>query len=76
MEARVAVLTQIARTTAASLERIDVRMDRIERRLDLAAAAQRNDFRWLFGMMVTATETTLAVFLGMLGAMAHGFHWM
>ena len=69
MEARVAVLEQIARTTAASLERI-------ERRLDLVAAAQRNDFRWLLGMMVTATGTTLAAFLGLLGVMAHGFHWL
>ena len=69
MEARVAVLEQIARTTAASLERI-------ERRLDLAAAAQRNDFRWLLGMLVAATGTTLAAFLGLLGMMAHGFHWL
>jgi hypothetical protein len=38
METRVAVFEQIARTTAASLERI-------ERRLDLVASAQRDDFR-------------------------------
>jgi hypothetical protein len=69
MEARVAVLEQIARSTVASLERI-------ERRLDLVAAAQRDDFRWLLGMMVAATGTTLAVFLGLLGVMAHGFHWL
>jgi hypothetical protein len=69
MDARVAVLEQIARTTAAPLERI-------ERRLDLVAAAQRDDFRWLLGMMVAATGTTLAVFLGLLGVMAHGFHWL
>jgi hypothetical protein len=69
MEARVAVLEQIARTTAASLERI-------ERRLDLGAAAQRNDFRWLLGMIITATGTTFAAFLGLLGVMAHGFHWL
>jgi hypothetical protein len=66
---RVAVLEQIARTTAASLERI-------ERRLDLVAAAQRDDYRWLLGKMVAATGTTLAVFLGLLGVMAHGFHWL
>jgi hypothetical protein len=61
------VLEQIARTTAASLERI-------ERRLDLVAAAQRDDYRWLLGMMVAATGTT--VFLGLLGVMAHGFNWL
>ena len=69
MEARVALLERIARTTAASLERI-------ERRMDLVAAAQHNDFLWLLGMMVAATGTTLAAFLGLLGVMAHGFHWL
>ena len=39
MESRVAVLEQIARTTTASLEWI-------ERRLEMQAAAQRADFRW------------------------------
>jgi len=80
MEARVAVLEQIARTTAASLERIErtttASLERIERRLDLVAAAQHNDFRWLLGMMVAATSTTFAAFLGLLGVMAHGFHWL
>ena len=83
MEARVAVLEQIARTTAAALERmdgrmdrIDSRMDRIDQRLDMLWGAQRSDFRWLLGMMVAGTGTILASLLGLLGVMAHGFHWL
>jgi hypothetical protein len=44
MESRVAVLEQIARATTARLERI-------EQRMDAAAADQRSDFRWLLGIM-------------------------
>lgn len=69
MESRVAVLEEIARTTAASLERI-------ERRLDSLAAEQRSDFRWLLGVMMGATGTVLAAMMGLLGVMAHGFHWL
>jgi len=105
MEARVAVLEQLARLTAASLERIerrldtglthaddrmdrierrldttltqaDDRMDRIERRLDMLWGEQHSDFRWLLGMMVAGTGTILAALLGLLGVMAHGFHWL
>ena len=76
MEARVAVLEQIARTTAAALERMDGRMDRIDQRLDMLWGAQRSDFRWLLGMMVAGTGTILACLLGLLGVMAHGFHWL
>ncbi len=69
MESRVAVLEQIAQTTTAALERI-------ERRLDLQAAAQRSDFRWLLGVMLAGFATLLGAFGTMLGAMAHGFHWL
>jgi hypothetical protein len=66
MESRVSVLEQIARTTTASL-------DRIERRMDMHAAELRAehgaDFRWLPGIM-------LGGFGALLGAMAHGFHWL
>jgi len=66
MESRVAVLEQIARTTTAALERI-------ERRMDLHAAElraeHRSDFRWLRGII-------LGGFGALLGAMAHGFHWL
>jgi hypothetical protein len=76
MEARVAVLEQIARTTAAALERIERRMDTLDRRFDGLATEQRSDFRWLLGMMLGATGTILAALTGLLGVMAHGFHWL
>jgi hypothetical protein len=69
METRVAVLEQLARTTTASLERL-------ERRLDLLAADQRSDYRWLVGIMLGGFGVMLGGFGAMLGVMAHGFHWL
>lgn len=69
MEARVAVLEQIARTTSAALERIERRLDSMDRRIDTVVTDQRADFRWPVGIM-------LGGFGAMLGAMAHGFHWL
>ncbi len=69
MEARVAVLEHIAQTTAATLERLERSIERLERRIDAVAADQRSDFRWLLGIM-------LGGFAGLLGVMAHGFHWL
>ena len=62
MESGVAVLEQIARTTTASL-------DRLERRTEAIATELRSDFRWLLGIM-------LGGFGAMLGVVAHGFHWL
>jgi hypothetical protein len=65
----VAVLEQIARATATTLERI-------ERRLDAVETNQRADFRWLLGIMLGGFATMLGGFGAMLGVMAHGFHWL
>ncbi len=62
LEVRVAVLEQIAADTRSVLERLDWRLDRM-------AGRQDADFRWLLGVV-------LAGLAGMLGAMAHGFHWL
>jgi hypothetical protein len=69
MEARVAVLEQIARTTSGALERIERRLDSVDRRINAVVTDQRADFRWLLGIM-------LGGFGAMLGVMAHGFHWL
>jgi hypothetical protein len=69
MESRVAVLEQIARTQAASLDRIGHRLDQI-------AADQRADFRWLLGVMLGGFSVILGGFGAMLSVMAHGFHWL
>ena len=81
MESGVAVLQQIARTTAASLERIERRLDAMEgrfpglegrstgtdRRFDTLASEHRADFRWLLGLMLAQTGA-------LLGVMTHGVH--
>ena len=69
MEARVVVLEQIARTTSGALERIERRLDSMDRRIDAVVTGQRADFRWLLGTM-------LGGFGAMLGVMAHSFHWL
>ena len=69
MEAWVAVLEQIAKTTNAVLERMDRRFDAIE-------VAQRAGFRWLLGTMLGMFGTIIAGFSGLFALMAHGFHWL
>jgi len=68
METRVALLEQVARTTIASLERI-------ERRIDALAGDQRADFRWVLGIMLGGFGAMIGGFGALLGVMAHGFHW-
>ena len=50
--------------------------ERFERRLDMHAAEQRAEFRWLLGVMLAGLTTLLGAFGAMLGVMAHGFHWL
>ena len=42
--------------------------------MDLLAANQRSDFRWVLGIMLGGFTTLLGAFGAMLGMMAHGFH--
>jgi hypothetical protein len=76
MESRVAVLEHIARTTAASPERIERRFDTVDRRIDALAADQRADFRCLLGIMLGGFGAMFGGFGAMLGVMARGFHWL
>jgi hypothetical protein len=75
MEARVAVLEEIARSTAATLERIERQMDRIDRRIDRLENRIDGNFRWLLGIMLGGFGMTASGFAGILAVMAHGFHW-
>ena len=75
MDARVAVLEQIAQSTAAALDRIERRMDRIEDRMDRLDHRLESNFRWLLGIMLGGFGMTVSGFAGMLAVMAHGFHW-
>jgi hypothetical protein len=83
MESRVTALEHIARTTAATLERlerrfetIDRRFEAIDRRIDALTSEHRSDFRWLLGIMLGGFTAMLGGFTAMLGVMAHGFHWL
>jgi hypothetical protein len=67
METRVAVLEQLARNTAATLERM-------ERRLDAIAAEQRSDFRWLLGVILGGMGSLLGAIGGLFGIIMHGVH--
>ena len=60
----------------SGLAHSDNGMDRIDRQLDMLWGEQHSDFRWLLGMVTAGTGTTLACLLGLLGVMAHGFHWL
>lgn len=72
MEPRVAVLEQIAKSTEATLNRIEARLGTIETKFDgkFDKVAERHDrdFRITFGAII-------AVALGLAGLMAKGFHW-
>jgi hypothetical protein len=62
MEARVAVLEEIAKNTRKLLEKMDSRLERLEDR-------QNADFRWMLGLGIAGTGFLFAT-------MAHGFHWL
>ncbi len=62
MEARIAVLEQIAQDTKTIL--VDMKQDIRDIRLD-----QKTDFRLLFGALITTT-------IGLACLMARGFHWL
>jgi len=76
MESRVAVLEQIARSTAATLERLEHRFDTVDRRFESMAAEHRTEFRWLPGVMLGGFTTILGVLGAMLAVMAHGVRWL
>lgn len=68
MEARVAVLEEIASATKTALDRLDRRMDGVASEMRDLRSDQRTDFRWLMGIMLGTWASTMAI-------MAHGFHW-
>ena len=72
MEARVAVLEQLAKDTKDTLAnlRTDFRADITSLTTEMRGirSEQRADYRWLLGIMI-------GVGAALLGAMAKGFHW-
>lgn len=76
MEARVAVLEQIAKETKASLDRIEQRFDRLDSRLDKVDERRERDFRLIFGAIISLALGLGTLMLGLLGIVAHGFKWL
>lgn len=80
MESRVAILEQIARTTSATLDRMERRMDLMSGEMSAEIRAMATDhhadFRWLLGVMLAGFGTMIGLLGGLLGEMAHGFHWL
>ena len=79
MEARVAVLEEIAAATQQVVvelrsdnnrrfDEVSRRFDDVNRRFDAMRDAMERDFRILFGALIT-------VALGLAALMARGFHW-
>ncbi|HEY1934238.1 MAG TPA: hypothetical protein VGG99_19695 [Acetobacteraceae bacterium] len=79
MEARIAVLEEIAAATRQSVadqrtdtnrrfEEVTRRFDAVDRRFDSMRDAMERNFRLLFGIIIT-------VALGLAALMAKGFHW-
>ena len=66
---RVAVLEQIARSTEATLTRIETRLDRIESR-------QADDFRFLVRLHFGQLAMMVAGFAAVLGVIARASHWI
>jgi len=62
LQPRVAVLEQITKSTEAVLTQIHADIREIR-------GQQDRDFRWLLGLYLAGTATTL-------GVMAHGFKWL
>lgn len=69
LEPRVAVLEQIAADTRGALDRIDRRLEALEKR-------QHTDFLALLTIMLSGFVAMLGGFAGTLGVMAHGFKWI
>ncbi len=76
MEARLAVLEQIAKDmrdmlgrSDARMDRMDSRFDRLDDRLSRLEDRQSSDFKWLLGFGIGSTGFLFAT-------MAHGFHWL
>ncbi|MBV9785516.1 MAG: hypothetical protein JO264_17050 [Acidisphaera sp.] len=76
MEARVAVLEEIAKNTAATLKEIREEIRDVRGEVRELRADQRSDFRSLLGIMIAGFGGLLGALTGLLGVMAHGFHWL
>jgi uncharacterized protein YdhG (YjbR/CyaY superfamily) len=75
MEARVAVLEQIAVSIDKTLP--EIRQDIREMRGEIAEVRRelKSETRWLLSLGLAATAFLLAADGGLFALIAHGFHW-
>jgi hypothetical protein len=80
MEARVAVLEQIAKDTREALTgiRSDLRSELSGVRGEMRDLRndQRSDFRTLLGFLIGVGGLVLSLGIALLGVVAKGFHWL
>ena len=84
MEARVAALEQIASAAVAALERIERRHEALAHEFRAEIGQLRTDMKDGFRDLRASigpisgrcSASLLGGFAGMLGLMAHGFHWL
>jgi hypothetical protein len=69
LETRVSVLEHIARSTEATLLRIETRLDRIDGRM-------ADDFRFLVRLHIGQFAALAAGFIILLGVIARAQHWI
>ena len=76
MEARVAVLEEIAKSTKEAL--VGIRSEMAEMRKEMRDGFKEAyaEFRWLLGLLIGLAAFTVAGFTRLLGVLAHGFHWL
>ncbi len=83
IETRVALLEQSIGHINDTLIRIEKRFDKIDiqfndvrKEFKDIRKEMKSDFRCLFGLNVGLSAFTVAGLTGLLGIMAHGFHWI
>ena len=69
MEARVAVLEEIAKGTKEALAELRAEMRALR-------TEQRTDYRWMLGVLIGGFVTLGGGMLALLGIMAKGFKWL
>jgi uncharacterized coiled-coil protein SlyX len=76
LETRTALLEQSIGHVNQTLIRIEKKLEKHDDEFKDLRKEMRSDFKWTIGLLVSLTTFTIAGFTGLLGIMAHGFHWI
>jgi hypothetical protein len=72
---KVALLEQSIGHINQTLIRIEKRLDKVDDHSNQLRCEIQSNFKWTIGMLISLTAFTITGFTGLLGVMAHGFHW-